>query len=110
MPEQNNAMSEIDSQELQLEISNLKGTITALRDALEKKQVETEQQLQAVRQVSTDQIKQLEETIDQMRIRLEEEYYSRDTHIQEITQSLNDQLKQSQETVIDLRDQLENKK
>ncbi len=88
-------MTDSDSQHYHLEINNLKETINALRDALEKQQMEVERQLQTSRQASNEQIKQLEETIDQMRLRLEKEYSSRESHVQVVTQSLNDQLQQA---------------
>ena len=65
-------MADRDSQRHQHEIRHLKETINALRDELEKKQVEINRRLQSSKQTASEQIKQLEMTIDQMRERLED--------------------------------------
>ena len=81
-------MADTDSQRYQHEINHLKETINALRDELEKKQVEINRRLQSSKQAASEQIKQLERTIDQMRLRLEEEHSARKTDVQKATESL----------------------
>ena len=88
-------MADTDSQRFQLEINHLKETINALRDELEKKQMEINRRLQSSKQASSEQIKQLEGTIDQMRIRLEEEHSARKTDVEKATRHLNEQLQQA---------------
>ena len=86
---------------------HLKDTINALREAMEKMQIDKEDSIQKAVVDVNNEIIQLKSTIIALRETLEKEQISFKEKIQEIERRTRDDVEQYQQTIVTLRHQLE---
>ena len=93
----------------QTENRHLKDTIVALRDELEKQNIETEDRIQKAVAEANDQILQLKETITALRDEMEHNKIIYEDKMQEQKRAYRDEKKQLEQMISALRDKIENK-
>ena len=101
--------SEQSSQPFNFETENiyLKLTITALRNQIEKLQINQEEKNQKTKSDSADEISQLQNTVNALRSEMEKSQISKEEEIQNAVTHANNQNKQLRGTVNNLRDKLQ---
>ena len=109
MPKARSKSVENPLMQQQVEISNLKLTIMAQRDALEKQKIDNETHLQEVVAGINDEVTQLKAAISALREELEHGKIKHEDHVQVIEKASHDEIKQLKEMIDALRSQLEEK-
>ncbi|MFC1552536.1 hypothetical protein ACFL6P_08240, partial [Candidatus Latescibacterota bacterium] len=90
----------------QVEISNLKLTIMAQRDAMDSQKIDAETHLQEVVAGINDEVVQLKAAINALRDELEHSKIKHEDNVQAIEKASHDEIKQLKEMIDALRSQL----
>ncbi len=96
-----------EQQDLSAENRHLKETIVALREALERQEIEKDDRVQQALASANDEIAQLKATIQAVRDKMEEQQLKYAGELQAAKKAARDELLQLKETIQLLRDRLE---
>ncbi|MBI3941189.1 MAG: hypothetical protein HY315_10170, partial [Acidobacteria bacterium] len=89
------------------EITQLKATVNALRDELEKTRIAEQERIQKAVAAANDEITQLKGTVNALRDELEKTRIAEQERIQRAVAAANDEITQLKGTVNALRDELD---
>ena len=90
-----------------LEVRDLRNTIAALRETVEKMRIEREKVVQETLMTSHQEIAQLKATAAALRTALEGERNDKEQRIHEAVKAANDEIKQLKAVIAAIRDSLE---